>query len=117
MFQIYINNRDKQVVPSPHMPKALVERLNLRRPNRFSIQSVASNGQKSHVTDVLFEDVLPEPRPGRELAGQGDASSVVSSSQNEDGERRVVHTFVLFVSPTIGVASCLRESARKLCIW
>ena len=77
------------------MPKALVERLNLRRPNRFSIQSVGEAGQRSRVVDVLFEDVLPgggaDDREVDLRPAEGDDSSVVSSnSHTDDGQRRVV---------------------------
>lgn len=46
------------------------------------------------MVEVLFEDVLPEQYTesvsDRESAGDGDMSSVLSSIQYEDGERRVV---------------------------
>ena len=92
--QIYINNRDKQWIPSPHMPKALIERLNLRRANRFSIQSVSEAGQRSRVVDVLFEDVLPPSGDGLNVpasSDDGDSSSVVSGSGHwDEAHRRVV---------------------------
>ena len=74
-------------VPSPHMTKALVEKLNLRRPQSFSIQTVGENGRVSRLTDaVMFEDVLSE---GDSTVGDGDMSSVMSSCTT-DADRRVV---------------------------
>ena len=79
------------LVPSPHMTKALIEKLNLRRPQSFSIQAVGENGRMSRLTDVtMFEDVLPEREEGESSIGDGDMSSVMSSCATEPGDRRVV---------------------------
>ena len=94
ILQIFVNGKEKQKVKSAHLTKALVEKLDLSRPQHFSIQTVADNSQVSKMADTLFEDVLPEPLgesgSDRESDRDGDVSSAISSNQYEDGERRVV---------------------------
>eukprot|EP00918_Siedleckia_nematoides_P064772 GHVU01140810.1.p1 GENE.GHVU01140810.1~~GHVU01140810.1.p1 ORF type:complete len:604 (-),score=49.66 GHVU01140810.1:2320-4059(-) len=98
-YKIYINNRDKQNVTSPYMCKALVERLDLSKPLRFSIQTLGEGGhQASRLVEVLYEaQKHREPAQwdqsdAESLAGDGvttETSSVQSISHAEGGERRV----------------------------
>jgi hypothetical protein len=89
-YKVYINGRDKQMVGSPHLSKALIEKLNLSRTHRFSIQTVAEGGQVSRMVDTLLDKISTDDGNSEgDSAGDADVSSVMSSSQYEDGERRV----------------------------
>jgi hypothetical protein len=86
-------------VSSPYLCKALVDRLDLSKSLRFSIQTLGEGGhQASRLVEVLYEaqkhrePVHWDQSDAESLAGDGvttETSSVQSVSQAEGGERRV----------------------------
>ena len=91
-YRLQIDGRDKQDLPSPHLTKALIEHLNLRKAHHFTLQTVSTNGGSSRPVHTNYEG------PGRyrgeeegDSAGDGDVSSITSSSHNGTGDhdRRV----------------------------
>ena len=82
------------MISSPHMTKALIEKLNFHQGSlTFSIQTIAENGQASRLVDSLYKD--SQPGGGKAdgdwtPAGDGDMSSIMSTLQTDDQDRRVV---------------------------
>ncbi|GAB1604314.1 protein MLP1 homolog isoform X2 [Argonauta hians] len=53
-YRIFLNGRLCQQPGSAHLAKAVLENLDLSRPQYFAIQSVAANGQMSPSAEVVF---------------------------------------------------------------
>ncbi len=84
-YRLHIDGRDKQDLPSPHLTKALVEHLNLRKAHDFTIQTVSVSGVLSTPVGTAYEG------PGRyhgedegDSAGDGDVSSIMSAGTSAD---------------------------------
>ena len=73
------------------MTKALVEKLDLRRPHSFSIQTIGESGRVSALSDtVMFEDVLEDDTDdGSRDEGMSIASSA-ATTEHGAGDRKVV---------------------------
>lgn len=94
-FQIFIDSQDRQLVASPYLTKALIERLNLHYPHTFSIQTLAENGKVSRMVNTGFDDILPERHSSAsdsasDVPADADQCSLLCGSHCGDGEQRVV---------------------------
>ena len=91
-YRLQVDGRDKQDLPSPHLTKALVEHLNLRKPHHFTLQTISNTGAASRPIHTNYEG--PGQHRGEDegdSAGDGDVSSIMSGSYNGTGDhdRRV----------------------------
>ncbi len=81
-YRLHIDGREKQDLPSPHLTKALVEHLNLRKPHDFRIQTVSITGVLSPPVAARYEGRGRQhgEDDGDSAAGDGDVSSIFSGS-------------------------------------
>ncbi len=89
-YRLHIDGRDRQDLLSPHLTKALIENLNLRKAHHFTIQTVSDTGVLSRPVNSAY-DGLPSHHGEDEgdSVGDGEASSILSGSYRGDAERRV----------------------------
>ena len=70
-YRLQIDGRDKQDLPSPHLTKALIEHLNLRKAHHFTLQTVSTNGGSSRPRAHQLRRARTIPcRGGRGLGGR-----------------------------------------------
>ncbi|CAI9732635.1 golgin subfamily B member 1-like isoform X7 [Octopus vulgaris] len=91
-YRIFLNGRLCQQPGSAHLAKAVVENLDLSRPQYFAIQSVAANGQMSPSAEVVFEGLERWLDAGdKSTESDTDLSEILPSPLGNSGPQR---TFV-----------------------
>lgn len=89
-YRIFINGRLCQQPGSAHLAKAVVENLDLSRPQYFAIQSVAASGQMSSPAEVVFEGLDRWLDDGAsDIGSDTDLSDILPSPHLSLGPRKM----------------------------
>ncbi|XP_077866068.1 uncharacterized protein LOC100376626 isoform X2 [Saccoglossus kowalevskii] len=89
-YRVYLNNKQKQLVNSAHLTKALIENIDIRIPVTFSIETVSVTGQTSHRVEMQFDGNMLSPFLTESMASESAADTEVSSifSDFEEPQKR-----------------------------
>ncbi|XP_077992974.1 uncharacterized protein LOC144446976 isoform X3 [Glandiceps talaboti] len=96
-YKIYLNNRQKQLVNSAHLTKALIENIHVRSPMTFSIETVTVTGQTSHRAEAYFPGSVSSPTLSESMLSDSAADTEVSSILSDVTEPRK-RTFIAIYS-------------------
>lgn len=89
-YRIFLNGRLCQQPGSAHLAKAVVENLDLSRPQYFAIQSVAASGQMSSPAEVVFEGLDRWLDDGAsDIGSDTDLSDILPSPHLSLGPRKM----------------------------
>ena len=98
--QITVDQKSSQLIPSPYMSKALLDRLDLTHTHSFTIVTLGDGSLSSVPTHTAFTDVL-SPDHIRDLDTRSLPETSMDSGTSTGGERRVVRLSLVSNTSTI----------------